>query len=126
MTSRSALSFFLAVQREVSSLLATVDETVEIDILSYVPFEYKTEANNEGRARTQTSETFSGTVYSSDNNEVMTTSGALAINNDGFKLESKPFDIASKKEVVTLTTDILPNRGQGLTANFGLTISDKA
>ncbi|CAF4552039.1 unnamed protein product [Rotaria socialis] len=51
MTSRSALSFFLAVQREVSSLLATVDETVEIDILSYVPFEYKTEANNEGRAR---------------------------------------------------------------------------
>ncbi|CAF4597471.1 unnamed protein product, partial [Rotaria socialis] len=75
---------------------------------------------------TQTSETFSGTVYSSDNNEVMTTSGALAINNDGFKLESKPFDIASKKEVVTLTTDILPNRGQGLTANFGLTISDKA
>ncbi|CAF4767632.1 unnamed protein product, partial [Rotaria magnacalcarata] len=30
------------------------------------------------------------------------------------------------KEVVTLTTDILPNRGQGLTANFGLTTPDKA
>ncbi|CAF4621446.1 unnamed protein product, partial [Rotaria magnacalcarata] len=38
----------------------------------------------------------------------MTTSGTLVINNDGFKLESKLFDIASKKEVVTLTTDILP------------------
>ncbi|CAF5205318.1 unnamed protein product, partial [Rotaria magnacalcarata] len=75
---------------------------------------------------TQTGETFSGTVYSSDNNEVMTTSGTLVINNDGFKLESKLFDIASKKEVVTLTTDILPNRGQGLTANFGLTTPDKA
>ncbi|CAM4792685.1 unnamed protein product [Rotaria magnacalcarata] len=56
----------------------------------------------------------------------MTTSGTLVINNDGFKLESKLFDIASKKEVVTLTTDILPNCGQGLTANFGLTTPDKA
>ncbi|CAF4324653.1 unnamed protein product, partial [Rotaria magnacalcarata] len=269
MTSRSVLSFSLTVQREVSSPLTTVGETVEIGILSYVPFEYKTEANNQGRTRefnllksnsklfamdfqyatrtsdgfelvpnrkapsidpsctpsafyrtlgvraclelnpfrsiqfgkrnsypitvtvnrdpsiknwrlgwrfnaqeapqyeviiekvgtnqsypglgvsatndgnkfdikvltgiksfnvkgTQTGETFSGTVYSSDNNEVMTTSGTLVINNDGFKLESKLFDIASKKEVVTLTTDILPNRGQGLTANFGLTTPDKA
>ncbi|CAF3434120.1 unnamed protein product [Rotaria socialis] len=270
MTSRSALSFSLTLQREVSSPLTTVGETVEIGILSYLPFEYKTEVNNQGRTRefsllksnsklfamdfqyatrtsdgfelvpntktpnidpsctpsafyrtlgvrvclelnpfrsiqfgkrnsypitvtvnrdptiknwrlgwrfnaqeapqyeviiekvgtnqsypglglsatkdgnkfdikiltgmksfnvqgTQTGETFSGTVYSSDNNnEVMTTSGTLAINNDGFKLESKLFDIASKKEVVTLTTDNLPNLGQGLTANFGLTTSDKA
>jgi hypothetical protein len=56
----------------------------------------------------------------------MTTSGTLAINNDGFKFESKLFDITSKKEVVTLTTDILPNRGQGLKVNFGLTTPDKA
>ncbi|CAF4960338.1 unnamed protein product, partial [Rotaria socialis] len=48
-----------------------------------------------------------GTVYSSDNNEVMTTSGTLAITNDGFKLKSKLFDIVNKKEVLTLTTDIL-------------------
>ncbi|CAM4940452.1 unnamed protein product [Rotaria socialis] len=96
-----------AIQREVSSPLTTVGETVEISILSYVPFEYKMEANNQGRTRTQTGETFIGTVYSSDNNEVMTTSGTLAITNDGFKLKSKLFDIVNKKEVVTLTTDIL-------------------
>ncbi|CAF4584189.1 unnamed protein product, partial [Rotaria socialis] len=97
----------MAIQREVSSPLTTVGETVEISILSYVPFEYKMEANNQGRTRTQTGETFIGTVYSSDNNEVMTTSGTLAITNDGFKLKSKLFDIVNKKEVVTLTTDIL-------------------
>ncbi|CAM4823264.1 unnamed protein product [Rotaria magnacalcarata] len=51
MTSRSVLSFSLTVQREVSSPLTTVGETVEIGILSYVPFEYKTEANNQGRTR---------------------------------------------------------------------------
>ncbi|CAF4585559.1 unnamed protein product, partial [Rotaria socialis] len=215
-------------QDVISSPLTTVGETIEIGILLYVPFEYKMEANSQGRTRdfqyatrtlgvrvclelnpfrsiqfgkrnsypltvtvnrdpsiknwrlgwrfnaqeapqyeviiekvgtnqsypglglsatkdgnkfdikvltgmklfnvkgTQTGETFSGTVYSSDNNELMTISGTLAINNDGFKFESKLFDIASKKEVVTLTTDILPNRGQGLTANFSLTTPDKA
>ena len=75
---------------------------------------------------TQTDNKFNGKIFSSDNKEVMTTSGTLVINNDGFKLESKLVDSSSKKEVLTLTTDILPNRGQGLTANIGLTTPDKA
>jgi hypothetical protein len=74
----------------------------------------------------QTGNRFSGTVYSNDNKEVMTTSGTLIINNDGFKLDSKLVDSSSKKEVLSLTTDILPNRGQGLTADIGLTTPDKA
>jgi hypothetical protein len=56
----------------------------------------------------------------------MTTSGTLTINNSGFKLDSKLVDSATKKEVLTLTTDILPNRGQGLTADIALTTPDKA
>jgi hypothetical protein len=75
---------------------------------------------------TQTGDKFTGTVYSSDNKEVMTTSGTLRVSRDGFKLDSKLFDISSKKEVVTLTTDILPNRGQGLSADIGLTSGDKS
>jgi hypothetical protein len=74
----------------------------------------------------QTGDKFTGTVYSSDNKEVMTTSGTLRVSRDGFKLDSKLFDISSKKEVVTLTTDILPNRGQGLSADIGLTSGDKS
>lgn len=56
----------------------------------------------------------------------MTTSGTLVVNNDGFKLDSKLVDVSSKKEVLALTTDILPNRGQGLSVNIGLTTPDKA
>ena len=74
---------------------------------------------------TQTGNKFDGKVFSSDNKEVMTTSGTLVINNDGFKLDSTLTDSASKKEVLTLTTDILPNRGQGLTADIALTTPDK-
>jgi hypothetical protein len=55
----------------------------------------------------------------------MTTSGTLTINNEGFKLDSKLVDIASKKEILALKTDMLPNRGQGLTADIGLTTPDK-
>lgn len=56
----------------------------------------------------------------------MTTSGTLTINNDGFKLDSKVFDVSSKKEVLSLKTDVLPNRGQGLVTNIDLTTPDKA
>jgi len=73
----------------------------------------------------QTGNKFEGTVFSNENKEVMTTSGTLIINNDGFKLDSKLVDSSSKKEVLSLTTDILPNRGQGLTADIGLTTPDK-
>ncbi len=75
---------------------------------------------------TQTGNKFEGKVYSNDNKEVMTTSGTLTINNDGFKLDSKLFDSASKKEVLALKTDILPNRGQGFVADIGLTTPDKS
>ena len=64
-------------------------------------------------------------MYSSDGKEVMTTSGDLVVNNDGFKLESTLVDIASKKEVLTLTTDIRPNRGDGLVADIALNTPDK-
>ncbi|UJR31139.1 hypothetical protein I4U23_018646 [Adineta vaga] len=74
---------------------------------------------------TQNGNKFDGTVISSDNKEVMTTSGTLTINNDGFKLDSKLVDISSKKEVLSLKTDIIPNRGQGLTADINLTTPDK-
>lgn len=46
------------------------------------------------------------------------------IDSDGFKLDSKLFDISTKKEILTLATDILPNRGQGLSADFNLTTAD--
>lgn len=75
---------------------------------------------------TQAGNRFTGSVYSNENKEVMTTSGTLSISNDGFKLDTKLVDSTSKKEVLTLTTDILPNRGQGLTADIGLTTPDKA
>jgi hypothetical protein len=75
---------------------------------------------------TQNGNRFTGTVFSSDNKEVMTTSGTLIVNNDGFKLDTKLVDSATKKEVVTLTTDISPNRGQGLTADIGLSTPDKS
>ncbi|CAF1402787.1 unnamed protein product, partial [Rotaria sordida] len=75
---------------------------------------------------TQTGNKFEGTVYSNDNKQVMTTSGTLTINNDGFKLDSKLFDISSKKEVLTLRTDVLPNRGNGLTTNIDLVTTDKS
>ncbi len=75
---------------------------------------------------TQNGNRFTGTVFSSDNKEVMTTSGTLIVNNDGFKLDTKLVDSGTKKEVVTLTTDISPNRGQGLTADIGLSTPDKS
>lgn len=75
---------------------------------------------------TQTGNKFDGKIYSSDNKEVMTTTGTLTINNDGFKLDTKLTDIASKKEVVTLKTDILPNRGKGLVVDIDLTTPDKS
>lgn len=73
----------------------------------------------------QTGNKFEGKVFSGDNKEVMTTSGTLTVNNDGFKLDSTLVDIASKKEVLTLKTDIVPNRGRGLTADIALATPDK-
>lgn len=75
---------------------------------------------------TQTGDRFDGKIYSSDNREVMTTAGTLSINSDGFKLDTKLTDIASKKEVLTLKTDILPNRGKGLVANIDAATPDKS
>ncbi|CAF0940658.1 unnamed protein product [Rotaria sordida] len=75
---------------------------------------------------TQTGNKFSGTVYSSDNKEVMTTSGTWTADSNGLKMEGKLVDMSTNKEVVTLTTDMSPNRGQGLTANIVLTTADKA
>ena len=75
---------------------------------------------------TQNGNRFTGTVFSSDNREVMTTSGTLTVNSEGFKLDTKLVDSTSKREVATLTTDISPNRGQGLTAEIGLATPDKA
>lgn len=75
---------------------------------------------------TQTGNAFTGTIYSNDNKEVLTTSGTLIIDSTGFKLNNKLVDISTKKEVLTLSTDILPNRGQGLIADIGLTTPNKA
>ena len=74
---------------------------------------------------TQTGNKFDGKIYSNENKEVMTTSGTLTINNDGFKLDSKLVDSTSKREVLALKTDIVPNRGQGLVADIDLTTPDK-
>ena len=75
---------------------------------------------------TQNGNRFTGSVYSSDNKEVMTTSGTLVVNDNEFKLESRLVDSATRKEVLLLTTDILPNRGQGLTADISATTPDRA
>ncbi len=75
---------------------------------------------------TQNGNLFSGTVYSNDNKEVMTASGTLITNTNGFKLNTKLVDSTSRKEVATLTTEISPNRGQGLTVGIGLTTPDKS
>jgi hypothetical protein len=56
----------------------------------------------------------------------MTTSGSLNVGSDGFKLDTTLFDITTKRGVVTLTADILPNRGQGLIADIGLSSSDRS
>jgi hypothetical protein len=45
------LSFSLTLQREISSPLTSIGETVHIGVLSNVPFEYKAEVNNQGRIR---------------------------------------------------------------------------
>jgi hypothetical protein len=45
------LSFSLTLQREISSPLTSIGETVQIGVLSNVPFEYKAEASNQGRIR---------------------------------------------------------------------------
>lgn len=55
----------------------------------------------------------------------MTTSGDLVVNNDGFKLQSTLVDSNTKKQVVTLTTDMNPNRGDGLVANIALKTPDQ-
>jgi hypothetical protein len=52
--------------------------------------------------------------------------GTFIINNDHFKLKSKPVDNSNNKEVVTLTKEILSNRGQDLTADIDLITPDKA
>ncbi len=46
-----SLSFSLTFQREISSPLTSIGETVHMGILSNVPFEYNAEANNQGRTR---------------------------------------------------------------------------
>ncbi len=45
------LSFSLTLQREISSPLTSLGETIQIGALSKVPFEYTAEANKEGRTR---------------------------------------------------------------------------
>ncbi|UJR15532.1 hypothetical protein I4U23_002471 [Adineta vaga] len=258
-TSRSALSFSLTLQREITSPIVSIGETIEIGVLSNIPFEYKAEANNQGRIRefnllnsqstalatefqyalrtskglsvvpnpkttsvepsctpglvyrglgiraclelnpflfklavtitkdpsikkwrigwrynaqdapqyevavekvgttgtypglgisatrngnnfdvkvltgmksfnvkgTQNGNRFTGTVYSNDNKEVMTTTGTLIVNDNEFKLETRLVDITTRKEVLVLTTNILPNRGQGLTADISVSTPDK-
>lgn len=74
---------------------------------------------------TKNGDKFTGKVYSSDGKEVMTTSGDFIVNSNGFKLESKLVDISSKQEVLTLTTDIRPNRGDGLVADIALNTPNK-
>ena len=55
----------------------------------------------------------------------MTTSGTLNVGSDGFKLDTTLFDVTTKRGIVTLTADVLPNRGKGLTADIGLSSSDR-
>jgi hypothetical protein len=45
------LSFSLTLQREISSPLTSIGETIQIGALSNIPFEYTAEANNQGRIR---------------------------------------------------------------------------
>ncbi len=45
------LSFSLTLQREVSSPLACIGETIQIGALSNVPFEYTAVADKQGRTR---------------------------------------------------------------------------
>jgi hypothetical protein len=45
------LSFSLTLQREISSPLTSIGETVQIGVLSSVPFQYTADANNQGRIR---------------------------------------------------------------------------
>jgi hypothetical protein len=45
------LSSSLTLQREISSPLTSLGETIQIGVLSNVPFDYTAEANNEGRTR---------------------------------------------------------------------------
>jgi hypothetical protein len=45
------LSFSLTLQREVSSPLTSVGETIQIGAFSNVPFDYTAVANKEGRTR---------------------------------------------------------------------------
>jgi outer membrane translocation and assembly module TamA len=45
------LSFSLTFQREVSSPLASIGETIQIGAFSNVPFDYTAVSNKEGRTR---------------------------------------------------------------------------
>jgi hypothetical protein len=45
------LSFSVTLNREVSSPLTSIGETIQIGVVSNVPFEYTAVANNEGRTR---------------------------------------------------------------------------
>ena len=45
------LSFSLTLQREVSSPLSSVGETIQLGALSNLPFEYTASATKEGRIR---------------------------------------------------------------------------
>ncbi len=45
------LSFSLTLQREVSSPLTSLGETIQIGAFSSVPFDYTAEANAQGRIR---------------------------------------------------------------------------
>jgi hypothetical protein len=45
------LSFSLTLQREISSPLTSLGETIQIGAISNVPFEYTAEANKDGRTR---------------------------------------------------------------------------
>lgn len=75
---------------------------------------------------TQNGNQFSGKVLSNDGKEVMTTSGTLSIDNNGFKLDSKLTDISTRRDVVNLVAEVLPNKGDGLTTNIALTTPDKS
>lgn len=46
-----SLSFSLTFQREISSPLTSIGETVNVGIFSNIPFEYRAEANEQGRIR---------------------------------------------------------------------------
>ena len=45
------ISYSITLQREVSSPLTSLGETIQIGGISNVPFEYTAEANREGRTR---------------------------------------------------------------------------